>query len=811
MDRVLSIISLALCMLCKVSAQTVELSEMRFSDARFELVAYSDTDSILTLQRIDGDSLPGSTTSPVAMGIGQSGMPLLLQEYSPSGLSRGFFHVTESDLATHLGDADSDGIQDRIELKAAGFLHPLESADAGLVDVFELSTLGADISDGVPAVGAGHIESSYSADLYTFDGEADTGVFVDVVSYASELSAHDYQIVDPYGQTLAMSRFGYAEIGPVNLPYDGEYVLLVGDTEAADVGTYAISLSIIPAPQTFSIVIGDTIEPDEPSSGAGTVEVPGAYDIYTFMGSEDQRIFIDLLSYSDISHLYFSMIDPSGNELDWHYFYSGDMGTIELPETGTYTLVVGNSSSDQTGTYAIAITMVPDPDTFAINIGDTIADGSPSAGAGNIEVPGAFDTYTFTGVAGESIYVDLISYTDISHLYFSLIDPSGDELDWHYFYSGDLGTIELPETGTYTLAVGNSSSDQTGTYSIAITTVPDPDTFAINIGDTIADGSPSTGAGNIEVPGAFDNYTFTGVAGESIYVDLISYTDISYLYFSLIDPSGDELDWNYFYSGDLGTIELPETGTYTLAVGNSSRDQTGTYSIVITAVPDPDTFAINIGDTIAEGSPSTGAGNIEVPGAFDSYTFAGVAGESIYVDRITYEDTSYIKYSLIDPSGNTLGSKALYASDLATVELPETGTYTLVVGNSSLDQTGTYSIAITAVPDPDTFAINIGDTVADGSPSTGAGNIEVPGAYDRYTFAGVAGDSIYVDRITYEDTSNIEYSLIDPSGNTLGSKVLYASDLGSVELPETGTYTLVVGNSSQDQTGTYSIAIISEP
>ncbi|MDQ8196484.1 PPC domain-containing protein, partial [Coraliomargarita sp. SDUM461004] len=134
----------------------------------------------------------------------------------------------------------------------------------------------------------------------------------------------------------------------------------------------------------------------------------------------------------------------------------------------------------------------------------------------------------------------------------------------------------------------------------------------------------------------------------------------------------------------------------------------GTYSIAITAVAAPQTFAINIGDTIQDGTPSPGAGNIEFPASYDIYTFAGTAGDSIFIDKIAFSGTTNIDYTLIDPSGNELDSHELYQSDLGSIELPETGSYTLQVGDSSSDQTGTYSIAITAVAAPQTFAINIG-------------------------------------------------------------------------------------------------------
>jgi len=41
------------------------------------------------------------------------------------------------------------------------------------------------------------------------------------------------------------------------------------------------------------------------------------------------------------------------------------------------------------------LSFAPAPQQFAISFGDTISNGVPAPGAGNLEVPGAVDIYTF--------------------------------------------------------------------------------------------------------------------------------------------------------------------------------------------------------------------------------------------------------------------------------------------------------------------------------------------------------------------------------------------------------------------------------
>ena len=218
-------------------------------------------------------------------------------------------------------------------------------------------------------------------------------------------------------------------------------------------------------------------------------------------------------------------------------------------------------------------------------------------------------------------------------------------------------------------------------------------------------------------------------------------------------------------------------------------------------------FSINIGDTVSNGIPGAGAGNIETPGAFDHYTFSGTVGQKIFIDRLTYSGVDTVNYTLFDPSGNQLATKPFNLGDIASIELPVSGSYTLKVGEAPNDRTGTYSIQITNIPAPDVFSINIGDTVSNGMPGAGAGNIEVPGAFDEYTFSGTAGEWVYLTTGAFNGVNTINYRLLDPDDNQLDSQSINLGDMGAVQLPATGTYTIAVGEAPNEQTGTYSITL----
>ena len=246
-----------------------------------------------------------------------------------------------------------------------------------------------------------------------------------------------------------------------------------------------------------------------PAAGAGNIETPGVWDRYTFTATPGQRIFFDTQGTTAYwCDLPVSLKDSNGSTIFSEGCYGDPVGSYLLSEGGTYTLTV-NGYGDEVGTYQFQIWDVPVDDPFAINIGDVISDGNPVAGAGNIETPGVWDTYTFTATPDQTIFFDTQGTTAYwCDLPVTLEDRTGTTIFNGGCYGDPVGSYLLSEGGTYTLTV-NGYGDEVGTYQFQIWDVPVDDPFAINIGDVISDGNPVAGAGNIETPGVWDTYTFT--------------------------------------------------------------------------------------------------------------------------------------------------------------------------------------------------------------------------------------------------------------------------------------------------------------
>jgi hypothetical protein len=435
-------------------------------------------------------------------------------------------------------------------------------------------------------------------------------------------------------------------------------------------------------------------------------------------------------------------------------------------------------------------------DPFAIGYGDTVSDGVPDAGAGNIEAGGGEDAYAFAAAAGDEAIFDVLT-GDAGRLRMRLESPGGAVVfDGLYVDRVEM----LPETGTYIVRVRGAGSADTGPYSFRLLRTPPPEPFVISIGDAVSVDDPGPGAGAIESPGATDVYTFDAAAGQGIVLDLVSGSNTS-IAWRLEAPDTTELFATVV--GDRQD-ELPLTGTYTLTLSGLGIDDIGPYAFQILDVPAAQAFTIGMGDTVSLDDPGPGAGNIESPGAVDQYRFDATAGQTVVADALTGRNTE-IRWSMTAPDGSTVFD-TVYGDQQVTVT--GTGTHTLLVRGLQATRTGAYSFRVFALaPDVDEFTIALGDTVSLDSPGPGAGNIESAGALDRYRFDAAAGQTLLADTITGSN-NDIRWSMTAPDGSSVFDD-FYVDR--AVTLTQTGTHTLVVQGLQLTSTGTYSFSLADDP
>ena len=458
-------------------------------------------------------------------------------------------------------------------------------------------TMGTTVAKDSPQKGEGFIETPGVEDNYTFNGTAGQKIFYSVFDGGPAANCNFHRTLMSPSNTIVPGGDGFvcSKFGPLTLPSTGTYTLRIyPSVNADDVGTYSFRITAVPGPESFAYTIGTTVSKDSPLPGEGNIEVPGGEDDYTFSGTLGQKIFYDNLPGGPAANCNFhrTLMSPSNTIVPGtDGFVCSNLGPITLPATGTYTLrIYPSTNADDVGTYSFKITIVPGPQSFAYTIGTTVSKDSPLVGEGNIEVVGAEDDYTFSGTLGQKIFYQTLPGGPGANCNFhrtlmspsNTIVPGGDG-----FVCGSVGPVTLPSTGTYTLRIYPSvNADDIGTYSFKITIVPAPQSFAYTIGTTVSKDSPQTGEGFIELPGAEDDYTFSGTSGQKIsYMTLPGGPGANCNFHrTLMSPSNTIVPGgDAFVCANFTQITLPSTGTYTLRIYTSpNQDYTGTYSFKIT-------------------------------------------------------------------------------------------------------------------------------------------------------------------------------------------------------------------------------------
>jgi hypothetical protein len=453
--------------------------------------------------------------------------------------------------------------------------------------------LNSMISDGVPGAGAGRMDVYTETDYYTFTATNGQSLFVEEISAASSFAGWlRWELKSPSNVTVFSSYLdNNNDLGRRNLTENGTYTLRVwvGSANPAYVGTYSFRLRTIPADPTFAIQMGDTITNAVPTAGAGNIEVPGAWDYYTFNATNGQLAFFEFLNTASTfqGYLFCELKSPASNTVASGYISSGNhWGRKMLPETGTYRLrlFAQSNATNHIGTYSMRVRSIPADQYFVIQPGDTVTNNLPALGAGNIEVAGAQDIYTFNATAGQSLSFEAISRSAAFNnwLHWEVRTPSGALLFANYFTDG--GRKTMPETGTYTIrvSVGTSNPTYLGNYAFRIYTLPGDVRLNIAKGDVISDGVPVSGAGRIDEPGGLDTYTFSGIAGQRVNFDQLSAAPefAGWLFWQVVAPGGSNWFTGYFPGDTKQRRTLPETGNYTIRIYAASVNPAhiGAYS-----------------------------------------------------------------------------------------------------------------------------------------------------------------------------------------------------------------------------------------
>jgi hypothetical protein len=319
---------------------------------------------------------------------------------------------------------------------------------------------------------------------------------------------------------------------------------------------------------------------------------------------------------------------------------------------------------------------------FAIAAADTAVASTTAATAdstisnASVASAGAVATVTFTAVAGQRVYVQVVSTTLPGQcgLALALRGPDNDVVaSGCLLPGGDIQSIVLTSGGTYTVVV-DPAGTATGTAQIRVSLSRDQAVAA-------AIGGPSTTL-TVATPGSQTRATFDATAGQKVFVDASDSTFADQCgALRLVSASGNVIDVGCV-SGGAGFIDavtLPVSGRYAVLVDPASGG-TGRVTVHILRVSDQSL-------TTTIGGPTVTA-TIAQPGGVSRVTFDGTAGQKI---QIAYDSSTLPAQcgivAFLSPEHSELDSGCTTgASGTALTEtLTETGRYTVLIDPSAKD------------------------------------------------------------------------------------------------------------------------------
>jgi hypothetical protein len=312
--------------------------------------------------------------------------------------------------------------------------------------------IGDTVSPDHPSAGAGMIRQPREKQSYLFSAPAGAIVYVKTGPCDGNLSKFD--LLDPANNLIGGST-SCSDFGPVTLPKAGIYRILTSGERAATHYTFSVLPTTL---DQFSIKVGDTVSPDHPAKGAGSITQLGQRQAYSFSARAGEIVYVGL-GPCDGAAPTFDLLRPNGDGLDWHSCY-GDMGRQVLPVGGTYRIL---ARSESTTHYSFFIHPVPQDQQVAVHLPLIVYSGNPARWAGHITAQGEQHLFDFTADPATVVHIESkCSCSKLSIRVAAAGDTGGGGPELFPGYNGDW---ELPAGGKYTIRI--RSYGFTGDYSFA--------------------------------------------------------------------------------------------------------------------------------------------------------------------------------------------------------------------------------------------------------------------------------------------------------------------------------------------------------
>jgi hypothetical protein len=573
-------------------------------------------------------------------------------------------------------------------------------------------------------------------DDYTFEGRVGDKVVID-------LQSTDFDpfllVRGPDGKTLENDDFeGSAQRSRLEFTLNaaGTYRVSVTSFKKEESGAYLLEL-----PEALTTGRG-RIERGRLESGDRTLSSGEFRDEYTFEGRAGDKVVLDLRS--DEFDPYLILRPPTGEQVDNDDFESSSAHArleLTLKESGTHRVLVTTFEKAQTGSYVLELPAESSesaPSARVVRETGRLEKGDPTLTSGEY-----LDRFTFEGVAGERIVLDLRS--DDFDPYLILQPPRGGSQQDNDDHEGSSAwsqiSATLEQSGTYTVSVTTYKAGLTGGYEYVLTR-----RSGEAEGPRLRSESGRLSEGDTVLPGGelADRFPLSVTPGNRIVLDLSSADFDPYL--ALRSPSGEVVDNDdHEGSSSRSRIEhtVAEAGEYTVYVTSYKKGEKGGYELSVsieeldtTASPSRDLIVLDLGES-RRGALEGGDLKLTDHGYSDVYAFEAPLGQSVAIDLRGPDFDTYLVVTT--PGGREIENDD-FDGDVhrSRIEIPieEAGRYRVHVTSFESDETGDYELSVARV-------------LPSSAPSSfvDAGSGQIYGIFVGISeYGGRASDLAYTDR-----------------------------------------------------------------
>ncbi|GFE69412.1 S-layer family protein [Chroococcus sp. FPU101] len=620
-------------------------------------------------------------------------------------------------------DIDGDGDEDFFGVDNPGNVQFYRNTGTATTASF---TFEATNPFGLPNVG-----NSSSLTLNDIDGDGDLDAFSGDYYGNTNFFRNTGTVRSPSFTFEATNPFGIEDVGRAasttfaDIDLDGDLDTFIGKNTGQTVFQRANRAPLVGAPLT-----------------ATAIEDTGSFNLDLLTGTSDldRRETLSISGLTATGNT--SGITVNGNRLnidprDYDSVNAGQNSVI----TYTYNVIDSNGgSTSQTAT--ITITGINDPANIIGNVNASVTEDSSN-----------------------------LNLTATGNLTVNDVDTGENQFNTTVTSSvGNLGSLSITPTGTYTYTVANSAvqylrTGQTKTETFTVRSVDGTATRNITITiNGVNDAAIITGNVNASVTEDASNPNLTATGNLTV-----NDVDANQNQFSTTVTSS---------ASNLGSLSITPTGNYNYTVANSAVQYLGT------AQTKTETFTISSIDGTAQNI------TITINGVNDTATITGTSTASVTEDAFTpnLTATGNLTVNDVDANQNQFSTTVTSSpSNLGSLSITPTGNYNYIVANSAVQYLGT------AQTKTETFTISSIDGTAQNI------TITINGVNDTATITGTSIASVTEDDSNPDLTATATLTVndVDTGENQFSTTVTSsASNLGSLSITPTGNYNYIVANSA---------------